>query len=87
MIDLGPIGNNTHLTKLIIENLYNIVGLTTTNESFYDGIRNNSSITELWLHSITYNGNDITDVAHEILKACARKRIFLLNYISTQCPW
>ena len=83
MIDLGPIGNNTHLTKLIIENLYNIVGLTTTNESFYDGIRNNSSITELWLHSITYNGNDITDVAHEILKACQEKNILTKLHINT----
>ena len=46
--------------------------MDTTNKRFYDGIRHNSSITNLYLSSITFKG-DIT--AHEILKACQEKNI------------
>ena len=77
------IGNNTHLTKLRIDNIYTSVRLTTANESFYDGIRNNSSITELFLATITYDGNDITDVAFEVLGACQEKNILTKLHINT----
>jgi len=76
------IGNNTYLTKLRIDNISDNVRLTTTNKRFYDGIRHNSSITELSLSAITYK-SDITDVALEVLKACQEKNILTKLLINT----
>ena len=90
------IGNNTHLNKLEISNLYHNVTLNTANKRFYEGIRHNSSISEVMFTSIQpfkmrYNCiHDIDsiciDVAFEVLRAC-KERISLLNYLSTLCPW
>jgi len=77
------IGNNTHLTNLEITNLYNNVTLDTTNKRFYNGIRRNSSITNLYLHAITFDGNDITDVAFEVLRACQEQNILTILHINT----
>ena len=75
------VGNNTQLTKLAIGNISNNVGLTTTNKRFYDGIRHNSSITELFLSAITYGGHNITDVALEVMRTCQKKNILTKLYM------
>jgi len=83
------IGNNTQLTQLMIDNLYNKIILDVINERFYDGIRNNSSITELLLHSIRPRSggriryNSIADVALEALRACQEKNILTKLHINT----
>jgi len=83
------IESNTHLTKLQIGNLSDNVTLDTTNRRFYDGIRHNSSITELYLHSITpqpqsnIRYNSIADAALETLKACQEKNILTKLHINT----
>ena len=76
------IGNNTYLTKLQIDNISNNVRLTTTNKRFYDGIRHNSSITELVLSAITYK-SDINNVALEVLGACQERNILTKLHINT----
>ena len=68
--ELGTaIGNNTNLKKLSIDNFDNNVTLSTTNEGFYEGVRHNSSITELNLHFIGCDRHrqNITNVALEVL--------------------
>ena len=83
------IGNNTQLTKLMLDNLYDNVTLNATNENFYNGIRNNSSITKLYLHSITprpqssIRYNSIADAALETLRACQEKNILTELHINT----
>jgi len=85
------IGNNTHLTKLKLDNLYDNVALNTTNENFYNGIRNNSSITRLYLHSITprphsnsnIRYNSIADAALETLRACQEKNLLTELHINS----
>jgi len=54
------IGNNNHLKILHVSNLYNNVTLNTLNKRFYDGIRHNASITELYLNCITINRSQNT---------------------------
>jgi len=55
------IGNNNHLKILHVSNLYNNVTLKNTlNKRFYDGIRHNASITELYLNCITINRSQNT---------------------------
>ena len=54
------IGNNNHLKILNVSNLYNNVTLNTLNKRFYDGIRHNASITELYLNCITINRSQNT---------------------------
>jgi len=67
----------------MIENVYNNITLDATNKRFYDGIRHNSSITDLFLSAITYDGNDIFDVALEVMKACQEKNILTKLHINT----
>jgi len=66
------VGTNTHLTSLKIHNLYNNITLNTANKQFYDGIRRNSSITELFIASIN---QDNVGVVHEVLMAFHGKNI------------
>ena len=67
----------------MLDNLYNNITLDTTNKIFYDGIRNNSSITKLYLHFITRRGCNINDVALETLRACQEKNILTELHINT----
>jgi len=63
------VATNTYLEHLEV-NISNIDAYIATNRGFYDGIKNNSSITSL---SIRYNSllqNDGITVADEILQAC-----------------
>lgn len=83
------IGNNTHLKELTITNLSNNVTLNTANKRFYDGIRQNCSITGLYLHFITPRPegtrryNSIAGVAFEVLRACQEKNILTKLNINT----
>ena len=84
--ELGTaIGNNTNLKKLSIDNFDNNVTLSTTNEGFYEGVRHNSSITELNLHFIGCDRHrqNITNVALEVLGACQEKNILTKLHINT----
>ena len=61
------IANNTHLDRLAVV-LTNSLPLGVSNRGFYDGLKRNSSISNLQLWC--YNRNDIAgDVGQEILKA------------------
>jgi len=77
------VGTNTKLTQLWIDNISNNVTLNTTNKRFYNGIRRNSSITELFLNAITFDDKNIIDVALEVLKACQEKNIISKLLINT----
>jgi len=81
------IGNNTNLKKLSIDNFNNNVTLSTTNEGFYEGIRHNSSITELNLLYIVCDrhrqNSTLTNVALELLGACQEKNILTKLQINT----
>ena len=69
------IAKNTYITNLEV-NIDNIDANITTNRGFYNGIKNNSSITSL---SIRYNSllhNADNTVADEILQACQENKNF-----------
>jgi len=74
------VGTNTHLNKLAITDLYNNVNLNTANESFYDGIRRNTTIKDLNLSSIDQNK---FDMASKVLKVFAEKNILTKLLINT----
>jgi len=69
------IGNNTYLTRLRIDNISEYVTLDTTNKRFYNGIRHNSTITDLFLSAINFGDISITNVVLEVLGACQEKNI------------
>jgi len=76
----AAVGTNTHLTQLEVTDLYGTVGLATTNESFYDGIRRNTTINDLNLSSIDQNK---FDMASKVLKVFAEKNILTKLLINT----
>ena len=70
----AAIGNNTHLTKLIVD-LHNANSLAVEDRGFYDGLKRNSSIVAVELEgdvlggdNLNINNTIIGGVLHEVLK-------------------
>ena len=72
----AAIGNNTHLTKLIVARLDDEDPLNATNNEFFDGLKRNSSISDLTLHC--RNQTLVGGIGHEILKSYIRKSTTIL---------
>ena len=71
------IANNFHLNTLHV-NIHNEELLAVEDSTFYDGLKRNSSIQRLILHSDRHD-NDMNEVGHQILKAYQGKNLTNLD--------
>ena len=62
----AAIGNNTHLTLLVVAD-FDESALTVTNSEFFDGLKRKTSIRKLELYGNNHSQNIVGGVFHEIL--------------------